>query len=96
MSSLQMASVARWMFLNPPKTCIVWSASTILVLVAFSMANFVLPEIQVLATQADKYLATFLPPFPAIRPIARLLCSPFRVLTSLISKLNTYQFLRQL
>ena len=27
------------------------------------------------------------PPFPAIRPIARFLCSPFKVFTSLISKL---------
>ena len=30
----------------------------------------------------------FVPSFPAIRPIARFLCSPFSVFTSLISKLS--------
>ena len=39
-------------------------------------------QVQLKGTSRD-----VVPPFPAIRPIARYLCSPFNVFTSLISKL---------
>lgn len=45
--NVQIASRAMWMFLKPPKTCIVWSAKTTLVLLAFSIANLVLPRVAV-------------------------------------------------
>ena len=68
---LQIASLQTWIFEKAPRMWTFWSATTIRVLVAFSIANFVLP------------------PWPAIRPIARERWSPFNGLTSVTSNDST-------